>query len=193
MLIVGSGIGLYPRSLETHNLASWQPDLERLGEQTTGWDSKYVYRHSDPETPAKYKPAISPTRCFTCYGVQVTKVGEVASQAGKKALDYTNDTKDMVVDYVLKGRSMFMLLKHLVDNKNGFWSHAYLEKGSPLRALVETTNECTGGNPSTLRLWGDNLREFSPYNLFKEGLMARVGLKTNFTIDELKLLGFQSE
>ncbi len=63
-LLFYSGIGLYPRTLETYNLASWQPDLERLGDQINWTDTIYAYRHSDAArgTPAKYKPTISPTR-----------------------------------------------------------------------------------------------------------------------------------
>ncbi|KAK4149546.1 heterokaryon incompatibility protein-domain-containing protein [Chaetomidium leptoderma] len=192
-LIFYSGIGLYPRTLGTHNLASWQPDFERLGDQTSWCDAVYAYRHSDAGTPAKYKPTISPTRYLTCFGVQVTKVGKVASQAGKKIVDYTNVTRGMIMDYALNSTSMILLLKYLVDNKGRFWTHAYHERGSPLHALVETVNECThGGDPPTLGLLGDTLREFTPYNLFMKALTVRDG-PSNFTVDELKFLGFQSE
>jgi hypothetical protein len=49
-----------------------------------------------------------------------------------------------------------------------------------------------GGDPPTLRLLGDTLREFTPYNLFMKALAVRDG-PSNFTVDELKFLGFQSE
>jgi hypothetical protein len=193
-LIFYSGIGLYPRTLGTHNLASWQPDFERLGDQISWFDTVYAYRPSDAGTPAKYKPTISPTRCFTCFGVQVTKVGKVASQAGKKIVNYTNVTRDMILDYAVNSTSMILLLKYLVIDNNGrFWTQAYHERGSPLHALVETVNECTdGGDPPTSRLLGDTLREFTPYNLFMKAFTVRDG-PSNLTVDELKFLGFQSD
>ena len=193
-LIFYSGIGLYPRALETHNLPSWQPDLACLGYQTSWCDAAYLEdRHSDAETPAKYKPAISPTRHLTCFGVQVTKVGEVASQAGKKIVDYTTCvTRSMILEYAFKSSWTIPFLKYLMDNKSRFWAHAGHERGSPLHALVETVNECTGGDPFLSKLWGNTLREFTPYNLFKEALRVRA-LPNNFTIDEVKFLGFQSE
>ncbi len=193
-LIFYSGIGLYPRALETHDLPSWLPDLVCVGHQTSWCDATYLRdRYSDAETPAKYEPTISPTRYLTCFGVQVTKVGRVVSRAGKQTFDYTTHmTRTMMLEYVWRNTSTIPFLKHLVDNKSKFWAHGYYERGSPLYALVDLVNESTGGNPFLSKLWGDSLRQFTPYNLFKEALRVRA-LPRNFTIDELKFLGFPSE
>jgi hypothetical protein len=49
-----------------------------------------------------------------------------------------------------------------------------------------------GGDPPTLSLSGDTLRQFAPDNLFKKALSVRDGPRY-FTVDELNFLGFQSE
>ena len=107
------------------SLVSWAPGPRG---DWVRWDLGTSHEGHGAAQP--HKERLWHSRYFTCFGVQVTKVGKVASQAGKKIVDYTNVTRGMMVDYAVKSTSMMH-----------------------------------GGDPSTLRLWGDTLREFTPCNL----------------------------
>ncbi|KAG7285786.1 hypothetical protein NEMBOFW57_008080 [Staphylotrichum longicolle] len=199
-LIVYSGIGLHPRTSEAHNLASWQPDFERLGEQINWSDAVHAYKHTTTETPAEYQPTISPPRRFTCFGVQVATVANVATQAGKTAVDFTHaTTRSMIAVHNSNGASVIPVLKHLAEHKHRFWAPAYHEKGSLLHALVEIVNECTtdGADPAAPTPTpgppsGDALRVLTPHEVFRLALLLRDG-PDHPTADELAVLGFQSE
>ncbi|KXX76899.1 hypothetical protein MMYC01_207505, partial [Madurella mycetomatis] len=166
-LLFYSGIGLYPRTLGNHNLASWQPDFELLGGQVKKNDIYYAYRYSDANQPVRFQATVSPTRCFTCFGVRVANVREVATKAAKRMVENAADPRGW--DKGPTPTSIIPVLKYLVDNREQFWTHAYHERGSLLHAFVETGFECMADGapttPPTPTLTADILRAFTPYNL----------------------------
>jgi hypothetical protein len=195
-LLFYAGIGLRPRPPGRHNLASWQPNLDILGEQINAYDATYAYRYLDVEVPAKFRPTVSPTRCFTCFGVRVTQVREVAWRASDKPADLATRPSDASqTRHRSVRKSVLPVLKYLLDKRHRLWTEGYHTKGSPLWAFVETVNGCV--DPYAADLTPEFLRDFSATKLFNElQLQTRPGVHDPgyaFTPEELSFMGFQSE
>jgi hypothetical protein len=186
-LLSYSGIGLSPRAPGSHKLASWQPDLAILGEQLKGRDVP----NPDTEVPYRFKPNVSQTRCFTCFGIRVAVVREVAGYTSKETISHTVGN-DLRIQYL-------KALKYLITERRRVWTPDYHTKGSMLWMFVQTLNERMdyGSGPPIPDLTPDVLSAFSPRNIFKRARKQLSVLRkddlVNFTVEELSFLGFKSE
>ncbi|EAQ93791.1 hypothetical protein CHGG_02026 [Chaetomium globosum CBS 148.51] len=197
-LLFYSGIGLYPRPSNNHGLASWQPNFEVVGEQLRSFDATYAYRYLDVEVPTRFQLTVSPTRSLICFGVQITKITQIAAAAPKPTFESLTPVRDIHAKHsqLPTRQSMLPMLRHLLDNRHQLWAPAYHQKGSPLWQFIETVNESVGGgSPPTSDLTPDLLRGFSPHRLIKAAqrqIASTTDGPDDFTTQELQLMGFQS-